>query len=127
MFTLAFWKAAAERAAKTAAQAAIVQLVVGDGFNAFDADWGTAGGFAAGGAVMSLLFSLASSGFGSSGPSLGAETLTPLVAAVEAPVEEPAVFVAGPAADVPEGEPVDVTEAPKDDDPKTQGGYWGGV
>lgn len=125
MFTLAFWKAAAERAAKTAAQAALVQLVVGDGFNAFDADWGTAGGFAAGGAVASLLFSLVSIGVGGPGPSLGAETLRPGVAA-EASSGSPTGVVAGPAADVPEGEPVEVVE-PGDDDPKPLGGYWGGV
>ena len=75
MFTLTFWKAAAERAAKTAAQAAILQLVIGEGFNAFEADWGTAGGFALGGAVTSVLFSVVSAKVGGDGPSLGTERL----------------------------------------------------
>jgi len=111
MFTLAFWKAAAERAVKTAAQAALVQLVVGDGFSAFDADWATAGSFALGGAVASVLFSLVSSGVGGDGPSLGTETLTPKVAAQAEP-QSPTGLTAGPAADVPEGAPVEVTPAP---------------
>lgn len=137
MFALAFWKAAVERATKTAAQAALVQLVVGDGFNAFDADWGTAGGFALGGAVASLLFSLISIGVGGPGPSLGAETLTPAVAAVEKP---DAGTVAGPAADLPEDTPVEVVPAVGDGlgtavtdvadsiygaDPKTDATYLG--
>jgi hypothetical protein len=79
MFTLAFWKAATERATKTAAQAAILQLVVGDGFNAFDADWATAGGFALGGLVLSYLTSLASGAVGNDGPSLANETVKPTI------------------------------------------------
>lgn len=75
IFTLAFWKAATERAAKTAAQAALLQLVIGDGFNAFDADWSTAGGFALGGLVSSYLFSVASGVVGNDGPSLANETV----------------------------------------------------
>ena len=63
MFTKAFWKAAAERAVKTAAQSAI--LVFGaEQVNAIAVDWLDVGGFAAGGFVLSLLTSLASSQFG---------------------------------------------------------------
>ena len=74
MFTAKFWKAAAERAAKSAAQAAL--LVFGaDQVNALHANWADVGGFAIGGAVLSILFSIASSGTGGDGPSLGPEQL----------------------------------------------------
>jgi hypothetical protein len=63
MFTKLFWEKAAERAAKTAAQAAI--LVFGaDQVNALTADWADIGGFALGGAVLSLLTSIITSGTG---------------------------------------------------------------
>lgn len=75
MWTLAFWKAALERAVKTAAQAPLTAWLVGDAaLNAFELDWETAGGLAAGGAVVSLLTSLASLTTGA-GPSLGPEKL----------------------------------------------------
>lgn len=62
MFTVAFWKAAAERAAKTAAQAVIGVLVQDgvDSINLFDANVENVIGFAAGGAVLSVLFSIVS-------------------------------------------------------------------
>ncbi len=70
MFTLLFLRASIERACKTAAQAAL--LVIGaDQLNVMTADWGTVAGFAAGGAVLSLLTSYASGATGSSGPGLG--------------------------------------------------------
>jgi hypothetical protein len=75
MFTAVFWRAAAERATKTAAQAALLQLVIGDGFDAFHADWATAGGFALGGAVLSVLTSLVSTVAGPPGPSLTGESV----------------------------------------------------
>ncbi len=63
MFTRTFWKKATERAAKSAAQAAI--LVFGaDQINAFTADWTTVAGFAVGGAVLSYLTSVVTSGVG---------------------------------------------------------------
>ena len=63
MFTVLFWKSAAERALKTAAQAAL--LVIGaDQVNALSADWTLVGGFALGGAALSVLTSVASSGVG---------------------------------------------------------------
>lgn len=66
----AFALATFERATKTAAQSAL--LVFGaDQVNALHASWGDVGGFAAGGFVLSVLTSVASSGFGSSGPSAG--------------------------------------------------------
>ena len=59
MFTKKFWKLAAERAAKSAGQSAILCLGA-DQVNALAADWVTVGGFALGGAALSLLTSLAS-------------------------------------------------------------------
>lgn len=59
MFTRAFWRAAGERAVKTAAQSAI--LVLGaDQFNALQVSWAEVGGFALGGLVLSLLTSIGS-------------------------------------------------------------------
>lgn len=59
--------AVAERATKTAAQAAV--LVLGaDQINAMSANWTDVAGFAAGGFVLSVLTSLATSGFGPDGP-----------------------------------------------------------
>ena len=65
MFTRIFWTEVAERAVKTAAQSAI--LVFGaDQVNALSASWADVGGFAAGGFVLSLLTSIATSGTGPS-------------------------------------------------------------
>lgn len=63
-----------ERAVKTAAQSAL--LVFGaDQLNAMNASWADAAGFAGGGFVLSILTSLATSGFGGNGPSATTETL----------------------------------------------------
>lgn len=62
LFTRRFWLDALERAVKTAAQSAL--LVFGQdalGFDVFTAAWSNAVGFAVGGAVLSLLTSVASS------------------------------------------------------------------
>lgn len=78
MWSKKFWKAAAERAIKTAAQSAI--LVVGaDQFNAIAIDWTDVGGFALGGAVLSLLTSLGSDALtDSQGPAaFGPEAVEP--------------------------------------------------
>ena len=65
MFTRAFWTAAFERAVKTAAQTLILVWPVADGvLNLWDIDWQTSGGLAAGGFVLSILTSLASSKVG---------------------------------------------------------------
>lgn len=86
---LAFWKAVAERAVKTAAQAVVVGWAVGDGaFNAFEVDWQLGLGLAAGGAVASLLTSLASIPVGLDGPSFGkAEMLKPPPAEAQASID----------------------------------------
>lgn len=56
-----------ERASKTAAQSAL--LVLGaDQINALNANWLDVGGFALGGFVLSVLTSIATSGFGGDGP-----------------------------------------------------------
>lgn len=61
MFTRAFWRDAAERAAKTAAQAAILAIGA-DQVNALTVGWVDVLGFAAGGLALSLLTSIASAG-----------------------------------------------------------------
>lgn len=72
MSTKAYVLAVVERATKTAAQSAL--LVLGaDQINAMHASWGDVGGFAAGGFVLSVLTSLATSGFGGNGPSVTTE------------------------------------------------------
>lgn len=78
MFTLVFFKATLERALKTAAQTALTVTLVGDKMlNAFDTDWSDVGGLALGGAVASVLFSVASYAK-TGGPSLTeAEVLEP--------------------------------------------------
>jgi hypothetical protein len=70
----AYLLAVLERATKTAAQSAL--LVLGaDQINAMNAQWADVGGFAAGGFVLSVLTSLATSGFGGNGPSATTETV----------------------------------------------------
>lgn len=78
MFTKAFWKAAAERAVKTAAQTAVVLL----GANAVDVlsvDWQNVASLSAGAALLSVLTSIGSDWVSASdGPSLtDAEVLPP--------------------------------------------------
>ena len=81
IWSVAFWKAAGERAGKTAAQAALL-AIMGSGalstaqVNAFSVDWATVAGFTAGGAVLSLLTSMVSNRFGPYyGPSLTDEAV----------------------------------------------------
>ncbi len=70
MFSTTYWKQVAERAAKSAAQG-LLGLWVGDQlFNAWDADWGKAGGVALGAVVLSVLTSLVSVGGQPESPSL---------------------------------------------------------
>ena len=60
MFTRYFWTSALERAVKTAAQSVLLAVGADQGFDALTADWATIGGFALGGAVLSILSSMAS-------------------------------------------------------------------
>ena len=70
--TRAYVLAVLERATKTAAQSAL--LVFGaDQINALHANWSDVGGFALGGFALSVLTSLATSGFGGDGPSATTE------------------------------------------------------
>lgn len=63
MFTVNFWKQTAERAIKSAAQA-VIGLWPLDKFDVLQADLKLAGGVALGAAVLSVLFSLVTSGMG---------------------------------------------------------------
>lgn len=74
MWTREFWLATAERAIKSAAQAPLTAWVVGDrALNAFELDWRLGLGLATGGALVSVLTSLASAGIGAAdSPSLTA-------------------------------------------------------
>ncbi len=67
MWTLSFWKETADRAIKTAAQAVLLGLGLGEGLNAFDVDFQLALGFALGGLALSVLTSVVSSPFGVKG------------------------------------------------------------
>ena len=63
MWSSYFWIDAAERAIKTAAEVAILFFSAGQ-LNVFAVDWKTVVGLALGGAVLSVLSSLASSKVG---------------------------------------------------------------
>lgn len=83
MFTVQFWKETLERAIKTFAQSILLGTGLGEGLNLFDVDFGLALGFGGGGALLSLLTSVASAPFGQGG--------TPsLVPTIDAPPTEPA-------------------------------------
>lgn len=58
MLTATFWKAAIERAVKSAAQVAILTIGA-DSFNVVTMDWAEVAGFSGGGLVLSLLTSIA--------------------------------------------------------------------
>lgn len=63
MFTVVFWKDAAERAIKTIAQTLLALWLVGDvAFNALSVDWKEALGIAVGAAILSVLTSIVSAG-----------------------------------------------------------------
>lgn len=66
MFSSTFWKASAERAAKTFAQA-VLALITGDGIGVLDVNWGDIGSIAALAALASVLTSVVSAPFGPEG------------------------------------------------------------
>ncbi len=66
MFTAKFWKDAAERAAKSAAQGALIYVGGAEVFNAWSANWTATVGIGVGAAILSVLTSLASRPVGDS-------------------------------------------------------------
>lgn len=74
MFTLAFFKAATERAVKTFAQSLVAVGLVG-ATGILGVDWIAALSTAGLAAVISILTSIGSDRIGDSGPSVGGETL----------------------------------------------------
>lgn len=64
MFTRTFWKKSTERAAKTAAQAVVLGIGSAASFDAVHADWEYLGSMALGGAILSYLTSVITSGAG---------------------------------------------------------------
>ena len=86
MFTKRFWKDASERAAKSAAQAALLSLGVGSatvGFDVITTDWLFVASFTAGGALLSYLTSVLSSGLGGDSETASAINTEPTVHEVE--------------------------------------------
>lgn len=69
MMTARFWAQTAERAIKTAAQAAVAAFAITDpnaiGFDVLAADWTAVASLAAGGALLSVLTSIISAPLGS--------------------------------------------------------------
>ena len=80
MFTVQFWKAAAERAIKTLAQTLIAILAVGQ-TTVLTVDWQQAAAVAATATLLSVLTSIVSSGIGNTGPSLASEAVVPSIQA----------------------------------------------
>ena len=72
--TTAFWKAATERAVKSAAQVAILTIGA-DTFNVVTMDWAEVAGFAGGGLVLSYLTSVAFGGKDGNPSATNAETV----------------------------------------------------
>jgi hypothetical protein len=78
IWTGAYWKAVAERMIRGFAIGCLL-IVGGNSVNAFNVDWSDALGFGLGGAVLSLLFSLAGNVATGGGPSLTrTETVAPI-------------------------------------------------
>ena len=76
MFTLAFWRATAERAISTGAQSAL--LVLGaDQINIIAVDWPTVAYFAGGGAALTVIKALAFGGKDGNPSAINAETVVP--------------------------------------------------
>lgn len=89
IFSREFWRAASERAVKSAAQGAILAGVGAVGFDALDANWQTIGGATLGALILSLLTSIGSDALTGSGPSLTNAETTARTVAVTAPEDAP--------------------------------------
>lgn len=72
MWTRKFWKDAAERAVKSAAQAVVLVFTGDQVFDAWHADWAGVGGVVLGAVVLSVLSSLVSSRMGGDSSSASA-------------------------------------------------------
>lgn len=81
--TAAFWGATAERAIRTAAQAAIGVLTT-NATGLADIDWAAAASVVGVATALSVLTSIVASGVGNAGPSLSSEVLTPPAAPIAA-------------------------------------------
>lgn len=103
MFTASFWSAALERMLMTFAQALLAVMVV-DGFDIYSVDWGGILATAGIAAAISLLKSIITAASTGKVSVTGAETPSGVVAATLRNGE----FIAGPAALVPDNDPVAV-------------------
>lgn len=86
LWTVEFWRAGAERAIKTFAQALVAVLGAG-ATGLLDVDWAQAFSVAALAAVLSVHTSVASAGVSNAGPSLADEALVPARHAAEGDVD----------------------------------------
>lgn len=76
MFTLAFWRATAERAVSTGAEVAAGWLVA-NATGLLDVDWAAAGSVTGLAVLLSVLKALAAARSGSSGPGFGSAERLP--------------------------------------------------
>ncbi|NEB75346.1 holin [Streptomyces sp. SID14478] len=83
IWTVAFWKATAERAIRTFAQALAALLVAG-ATNLLDVDWAAALGTAGLATVLAVLTAIGAAGVGPHGPGI-LETPTPPTARTDGP------------------------------------------
>jgi len=70
LFTRGFWEATGERAAKTAAQAALALLTADKALSIVDVDFERGAGIVALATLVSVLMSIASAGLTGGGPSI---------------------------------------------------------
>jgi|1185.fasta_scaffold192406_3 hypothetical protein len=74
-----FWLDTLERAIKTFAEALVAFFAVGNGLDAFHADWGNALSLAAGATILSVLLSLASINLGRRGTASATNAVVPAI------------------------------------------------
>ena len=106
IYTGGFWKAASERAIKTAAQSLVAMWGVGQ-TSLLTVDWQQAAAVAGMAALLSLLTSIASNQVGNSGPSLADETLVRPAVETDSDIPPPDMAAIG-VAEKPSPPPEDV-------------------